>query len=125
MWKWWNLNRRHARMEPMSKHTAADRRAHAAIINRLAETGFALPGTLLERHTSCGKPTCRCQADPPRLHGPYHQWTRKIDGKTVTRRLTDDQAARYRPWFDNARQLRELLTELETLSLRILERAES
>jgi hypothetical protein len=28
---------------------------------------------------------------------PYHQWTRKIDGKTVTRRLTDEQAAVYGP----------------------------
>lgn len=111
-------------MEPMSQPSAADRHAHAAIARRLAEAGFALPGTLLERRTSCGKPTCRCQADPPQLHGPYHQWTRKIDGKTATRRLTDEQADRYRPWFDNARRLRELLTELEALSLRIFERTE-
>ena len=59
--------------------------------------GFALPGTLTERMTRCGHPTCRCHADPPRLHGPYHQWTRKIGGKTVTRILTDDQLADYQP----------------------------
>ena len=46
--------------------------------------GFALPGTLADRMTRCGRPNCRCHADPPRLHGPYHQWTRKKDGKTVT-----------------------------------------
>jgi hypothetical protein len=29
------------------------------------------------------------------LPGPYHQWTRKKDGKTATRILTDDQLADY------------------------------
>ena len=85
----------------------------------LASTGFALPGTLTERMTRCGHPSCRCHADPPRLHGPYHQWTRKIAGKTVTRILTDDQLADYQPWFDNQRRLRALVAELETLSQEI------
>jgi hypothetical protein len=112
-------------MSAMAEPTAADRRAHADITRRLTQVGFALPGTLLERRTSCGKPTCRCQADPPQLHGPYHQWTRKIDGKTVTRRLTAEQAAAYGPWFRNAQELRELFNELETLSLHIYERIEN
>jgi hypothetical protein len=103
--------------------TAAKRRQQA-IAARLADAGFALPGTLLERSMRCGKPNCRCHADPPRLHGPYHQWTRKVDGKTLTRNLTDDQLARYRPWFDNAQRLRELIAELEDLTLRIANRAE-
>jgi hypothetical protein len=37
----------------------------------------------------------------------------------ATRILTDDQAADYGPWFDNHRRLRELITELEALSLAI------
>lgn len=108
----------------MTTPNAADRRAQADIAARLAEVGFVLPGSLIERRMSCGKSGCRCQADPPHLHGPYHQWTRKIDRKTITRRLTDDQADRYGPWFANGRHLRELITELESLSLRIFERAE-
>jgi hypothetical protein len=75
------------------------------------------PGALTANR--CGHPTCRCHADPPRLHGPYHQWTRKKDGKTVTRILSDDQLADYQPWFDNQRRLRALITELETLSQEI------
>jgi hypothetical protein len=69
--------------------------------------------------TRCGHPGCRCHADPPRLHGPYHQWTRKKNGKTATRILTDDQLADYQPWFDTHRRLRELVAELEELSLAI------
>jgi hypothetical protein len=36
-----------------------------------------------------------------------------------TRILTDDQLADYQPWFDNQRRLRDLITELETLSQQI------
>ena len=35
--------------------------------------------------------------------------------------LTEDQLADYGPWFDNHRRLRELITELEALSLAIAE----
>ena len=71
--------------------------------------------------TRCGHANCRCHADPPRLHGPYRQWTRRKNGKTATRILTDDQLADYRPWFDSHRRLRELVAELEELSLTIAE----
>src|SRR6266702_4075494 len=50
----------------------------------------------------------RGQADPPRLHGPYAEWTRKIGGKTITRRLTPAELAEYQPLFDNAKKLRAL-----------------
>jgi hypothetical protein len=95
--------------------------AIAAEIAALTVAGLALPGTLADRMTRCGRPNCRCHADPPQLHGPYHQWTRKKDGKTATRILTDDQLADYQPWFDNHKRLRELITELEELSLEIAE----
>ena len=95
--------------------------AIAAEIAALAAAGFALPGTLADRMTRCGYPGCRCHADPPQRHGPYHQWTRKKNGKTATRILSDEQLADYGPWFDNHRRLRELVTELEELSLAIAE----
>jgi hypothetical protein len=101
--------------------TPAQRAQAARIAAELAALGFALPGTLADRMTRCGRANCRCHADPPRLHGPYHQWTRKKNGKTATRILTDDQAADYQPWFDNHRRLRELIAELEELSLAIAE----
>ena len=93
----------------------------AEITARLAGLPFALPGTVADRLTRCGYPGCRCHADPPRRHGPYHQWTRRKNGKTATRILTDDQLADYAPWFDNHRRLRELIAELEELSLAIAE----
>ena len=105
--------------DEMAEPNAKERKDQQAIAARLAQAGFALPGSLLEHSHICGKPNCRCMADPPRPHGPYHQWTRKVDGKTVTRRLTEEQLQLYEPWFMEARRLRGLLSELETLSLRV------
>jgi hypothetical protein len=94
------------------------------LVSQIAEIDAALPGSLVIRSMRCGKAVCRCKADPPQLHGPYIQWTRKIDGRTRTRMLSPEQLARYQPWFDNARRLRELLAELEGLTLRAAEEAE-
>ena len=68
----------------------------------------------------CGKPNCACHGDPPRLHGPYAYWTRKVDGKTVTRILTEEQMADYGPLFDNEKRLKELLAELHEVSIGIV-----
>lgn len=108
----------------MTGPNAQEHKAHAAIADRLAAAGLTLPGTLIDRTMRCGKPNCACKNDPPRLHGPYHQWTRKINAKTVTVNLTDEQAARYRPWFANAQALRAAISELAELSLRIAQRDE-
>jgi hypothetical protein len=104
-------------MEP----TATQRAALAGITAEIAAAaGPALPGTLAVRAYACGKPNCRCHADPPRLHGPYAEWTRKIGGKTATRRLTDAELAEYQPLFDNAKKLRALLSQLQNLTLEII-----
>jgi hypothetical protein len=83
--------------------------------------GPALPGTLTVRAYACGKPSCHCHGDPPALHGPYAEWTRKIGGKTVTRRLTPDELADWQPLFDNAKKMRTLLAELQEITLAIVE----
>jgi hypothetical protein len=104
-------------MEPSpAQHAARDR-----IAAGLARAAYALPGTLTVRAYACGKPGCRCHASPPRLHGPYAEWTRKIAGKTVTRRLTPAELAEYQPLFDNAKKLRALLADLQDLTLEIIE----
>ena len=91
------------------------------IADELAGIGFVLPGTLLERHLTCTHAGCRCHDDPPRLHGPYWYWTRKLHAKTTSRTLTREQAEEYRAWFDNERRLRALVKELEALSISIVD----
>ncbi|MHB1474723.1 MAG: DUF6788 family protein [Dermatophilaceae bacterium] len=108
----------------MAEPGARQRRAQERIASSLGEIGFALPGSLVWRTTACGKAGCHCQDDPPVLHGLYLTWTRTADGKTVTRKISEDQQVHYQAWFANARKLHRLVSELETLSLRAFEQAE-
>jgi len=94
------------------------------LARELGEIGFALPGSLVWRSTKWGKASCRCQGDPPVLHGPYLTLTRAVTGKTVTRKITAEQQQLYQKWFDNARRLHQLVTELQTLSLKAFNEAE-
>lgn len=95
-----------------------------AILEEIAELGYCLPGSIVARVSMCGNPTCACHVDPARRHGPYRSWTRKVNNKTVTRKLDDAQLERYEPWFENARRLRALVRELEELSVQAAERTE-
>ncbi len=51
-------------------------------------------------------------ADPPQRHGPYYQLTRKIDGKTTTRRLTPSEAELYHDWINNDRRMRHVINQM-------------
>lgn len=95
-----------------------------ALAEALAEIDGLLPGSVVVRLMRCGKRNCACKADPPVLHGPYTQWTRTVAGKTVTKILTDEQLARYQPWFDNTRRLKELVAKLEIASLQAIQTAD-
>jgi len=108
----------------MSPQPSAPERRRCELLAQITHIGHVLPGTLNTVMNRCGKPRCSCHADPPRLHGPYITWTRKVAGKTQTRRLTAEQADRYRPWLENNRRLRELINELEALSLKLAQDAE-
>jgi hypothetical protein len=94
------------------------------IADEIAQLGLCLPGSLIERTTRCGSPRCRCHTDPSHRHGPYPSWIRKAGAKTITRTLSPAQLERYRPLFDNTKRLRELISELQTLSAEAVEQAE-
>jgi hypothetical protein len=48
--------------------------------------------------------------------GPYYQWTSKINGKTITRRLTEAEASLYQEWITNDRTLRALIAEMRQIA---------
>jgi hypothetical protein len=110
---------------PETVRVAASHQAEAekiaAELAAIAATGMVLPGSITERRTRCGRPSCGCHADPPRLHGPYWQWTRKVAAKTVCRWLSPEQHHDYQAWIDNDRRLRDLLARLEALGAAALE----
>jgi len=102
---------------------SAEELAHRrAVLADIRATGFFRRGTLLQIHNRCGTDTCSCHDYPPRLHGPYWQWTRKVQGKTVTVRLSEAQATLLRGWLDNGRQLDQKLADFEKLSSQVTDR---
>ncbi|HVE96829.1 MAG TPA: DUF6788 family protein [Pseudonocardiaceae bacterium] len=95
-------------------------RAYRALADELAAElttiGFISPGSVVSRYTSCGKPGCRCRADPPQRHGPYYQFSRAIAGKTLSRRLNQAEAELYQSWIANRRRLEQIIAQMEQTS---------
>ena len=54
----------------------------ARIKTALAALGALRPGSLSAQYNVCGKPGCRCKADPPQKHGPYYQVSFTWQGKS-------------------------------------------
>ena len=99
----------------------AEARQIAAELAAIARSGLVLPGSIAERRTRCGHANCACHTEPPRRHGPYFQWTRKVANKTVGRWLSPEQRHDYQIWVDNDRRARELLGRLEALGVEAME----
>ncbi len=105
----------------MARSSAAGRLADAErryreLAGHLAGIGLIAAGSVTHRYTRCGSPGCRCHADPPQPHGPYYQWTAKLNGKTVTRRLTDREAELYAEWIANDRRLRAVVGQMRQVA---------
>lgn len=95
---------------------ASVERRYRELADQLGGLGYIASGSLAQRYARCGKPTCGCRADPPRLHGPYWHWTAKVDGRTVNKRLSEREARLYLEWIANDRKARALLTEMREVS---------
>ena len=54
-------------------------------------------------------------------HGPYYQWTAKLNGKTVTRRLSESEAKLYQEWIANDRQLRRIIQQMRQIAAKAAE----
>ena len=99
-----------ARYETQMRRLAKQLSTEAGLIRWLAS------GSLVRRYTVCGKAGCRCQAQPPQRHGPYWQWTKKVAGKTVTRRLSDEEARMFGTWLGDRQRLQATLAAMEEVS---------
>jgi hypothetical protein len=114
-------------VDPLARENAAVARTKAStlaeherryreLLAEIGEIGLIRSGSVARRFNYCGKANCRCHADPPQPHGPYWQWTAKVDGKTVNRRLTAREAELYQEWIGNDRKLHALIDELRKVA---------
>ena len=91
------------------------------LARQLGDIGYIASGSVAPRYNRPGEADSACHADPPVLHGPYWQWTAKINGKTVNRRLTEREAVLYSEWIANDRHARGLLTEMRQVAAKATE----
>lgn len=73
---------------------------HGSIVHRFARQDDEGPGT----------------AGKARGRKSYYQWTSKVAGKTISRTLSTEEAALYREWIANDRELRSILQQMRRVS---------
>ena len=71
-------------------------------------------GTLTTRTKVCGRKVCRCATDPEARHGPYHEWTRREDGRLRHSVVSPEQAELLASGIANYREIQRLLRLWET-----------
>jgi hypothetical protein len=89
------------------------RQRTAELRRRLSAMGYVSSGSLHSRSRPCGKPNCRCASDPAAWHGPYHDWTRRKNGRLLHSAVTGAQARLIRHAIANRRAIDRLLAHWE------------
>lgn len=95
---------------------AAYERRYHELAGQLANIGRVHSGSVTRRYTRCTSPGRKCNVEPSQPHSPYYQWTAKVNGKTVTRRLNAKEAKLYQEWVDNDRQMRRLIQQMRQVA---------
>jgi len=98
---------------------------YRALQAELGTIGIMVPGSVNRCVSRCAAKGCHCRADPPQLHGPYWNWTRKVKSKTRTVRLQPDEVAQVEEWIENRRRFKAILREMESLALEVAEKMRS
>ena len=98
---------------------------YTVLQKQLAQVGYICNGTVMSVYRKCGKPNCSCKDNPKMQHGPYHIWTRKEKGKTVTRSLSKKQADRCSEYMDNFKEMENIMEEMKEISIQIIEQAKN
>jgi len=104
-----------------SKKTLADyQREHRKLARQLSRIGFLWPGSLTKRYLKCGNPRCACRKDPSMRHGPYYYWSTKRAGKTVSRKMSPQEAEVLGKWVGNRRGVKAILDDMMAVSEKAL-----
>lgn len=103
------------------KNSGAEKK-YKALKRQMVALGWARPGSVIRRYMRCGNAACRCMAKPAQLHGPYYQWSHKIRGRSVSLRISENQARLALEWAGNHKKMKKLLRQLEALALKETDR---
>ena len=105
-----------SRKTPITARPEANEQRFRQALQELQQLDYFLKGTVLKRMMKCGRPQCACHRDPAKRHGPYFEWTYKVQGKTVNVKLSPQAAPLYLAATKQHRKLKAVLTRMERLS---------
>jgi hypothetical protein len=94
---------------------------HRHLADRLSKIGFLWAGSINRRYLKCGNPRCACRKDPEARHGPYTYWSTKKAGKTVSRKLSVDEAKVLEQWVANRQEVKTIVDRMMTVSQQAFE----
>ena len=87
------------------------KKRYEALKRKITNVGYILKGTITERYYNTDE----------KKYGPYYQWTFKEGRKTITVNLSREQKEEYGKAIKNYKKVRNILKEMEEISLQILE----
>ena len=87
----------------------------------LVQIGYICCGSIMSLYRKCGNPNCGCKDNLKMRHGPYHIWTRKKNGKTITRSLSKKQAEHCLEYIQNLKKMEKIIEEMKKISIQIVE----
>jgi hypothetical protein len=99
------------------------RQEYARLKRQLRSVGYICLGSITQRWLTCGQPSCACHQDPAHRHGPYYQWTRKVNGKTESRWLDESLVRLYQEGIQNHQRLDAIVKKMQEVSLAAFEAA--
>jgi hypothetical protein len=80
---------------------------------RLSQVGSMLPGSLREQWYTCKTKNCRCRDEQhPIKHGPYHQLSFTVGGKSSTLIIKEDDINTVREQIEHYKTFKKLSQEL-------------
>lgn len=82
----------------------------------ISQMDYVCSGTMTVRTKVCGRTGCRCAKDPNSRHGPYHEWTRREDGRLRHSVVTPQQAKLLVKGIDNHREIMDLMKQWEAIT---------
>ncbi|MFN7955789.1 MAG: DUF6788 family protein [bacterium] len=89
------------------------RRRTRSLRRAIVAKDYASSGTLHVRTKVCGRPNCACATDVDSRHGPYYEWTRRVNGKLRHHVVSPAQARLIERALRNYREIGELLARWE------------
>lgn len=93
------------------------RQEYDRLKRELRSVGYICLGSVSQRWLTCGTPSCACHSDPTRRHGPYYQWTRKVNGHTEARMLDASLVRLYQEGIQNHQRLDAIIKKMQEVSL--------